>query len=719
MIHFVNKICVRSITIFLAGLALVATGLAGPVYAANSPSLGAAGSFSALAGVAMSAAAPGTTVAHDIGLSPGLESSRTGNWTVAGSQYFGPLTLAGTAQSAALGAFNNLATQGSDGTWSLNPAPLPGVWTAASSATFAGPKLTLDGGYDDVWVFQIGADFTFTGSVALTGNAQPCHVFWQVGGDATIASGSTFAGTLIASGNVTVVSGATVNGRIISLNGALTTDGNNISGPTCLTAPPVTPASLHVIKVVNNDNGGSKSASDFSFMINGGTATAFQTGGENDLSLAPGTYSVTEPAGLGYSTTYDNCSNLAIASGALATCIITNDDRAPSLTLDKIVVNDDGGTAAESDWVLTAAGPTLISGHGAAGSADVVSGPTFLAGTYTLSESTGPTGYNASPWSCAKNGAAPVNGPQIVLDVGDSAICTITNDDIDPQAGQAATLHIIKHVSNNNGGTLSAKDFSFSVNGGTAQAFEADGQNDLTVSAGTYSVIEQAVAGYTTSYDNCSNLAISAGGSATCTITNDDIAPSLTLDKIVINNNGGNVSESAWTLTADGGTAGTLSGPGAAGSADVQSGNNFKAGTYALSESVGPAGYSASAWSCVKNQNQPVASALITLGLGDKATCTITNTYNVLVSGVSGGGNGSAYTLPVPPLIDVVKIPSPLTLPAGPGPVTYTYILRNIGTVGVTNITLADDACNPVTLVAGDINTDSQLETNETWTYRC
>jgi uncharacterized repeat protein (TIGR01451 family) len=61
------------------------------------------------------------------------------------------------------------------------------------------------------------------------------------------------------------------------------------------------------------------------------------------------------------------------------------------------------------------------------------------------------------------------------------------------------------------------------VNGGTAQPFEADAQNDLIVAAGSYSVTEPAVAGYTTSYSNCSNLLIPNGGSATCTITNNDV----------------------------------------------------------------------------------------------------------------------------------------------------------------------------------------------------
>ena len=205
--------------------------------AATSPNLGAAESFSVLAALSMSAAGAGTTVSGDLGLSPGLASSKTGPWTVGGSEYFGTGGLSQDAQTAALGAFNNLAGQSSDGPWSASLwSPAPGVWTAASDTTFAG-TITLTGSFSDVWVFQVGGDMTFTGSVVMAGNAQPCHVFWQIGRDATIASGSTFVGTLIASRDVTLVSSATVDGRIISLNSSLTTDGNTISGPTCLAAP--------------------------------------------------------------------------------------------------------------------------------------------------------------------------------------------------------------------------------------------------------------------------------------------------------------------------------------------------------------------------------------------------------------------------------------------------------------------------------------------------
>jgi len=74
---------------------------------------------------------------------------------------------------------------------------------------------------------------------------------------------------------------------------------------------------------------------------------------------------------------------------------------------------------------------------------------------------------------------------------------------------------------------------------------------------------------------------------------------------------------------------------------------------------------------------------------------------------------------PVPPLIDVVKVPSPLSLPAGPGAVAYTYTLKNIGTVPVTDITMIGDTCSPIVLASGDTDGDSKLDLKETWVYRC
>ena len=83
-----------------------------------------------------------------------------------------------------------------------------------------------------------------------------------------------------------------------------------------------------------------------------------------------------------------------------------------------------------------------------------------------------------------------------------------------------------KVVVNDSGGSSATTDFSFQVNGGDITAFEADGQNNLTLAAGTYSVTEVAATGYTTTYENCTDVVLDPGGEATCTITNNDNAPS-------------------------------------------------------------------------------------------------------------------------------------------------------------------------------------------------
>ena len=57
---------------------------------------------------------------------------------------------------------------------------------------------------------------------------------------------------------------------------------------------------------------------------------------------------------------------------------------------------------------------------------DPVTDATVNAGTYTLSESGGPTGYTAGTWSCT---AGTLTGASLVLPLNTSATCTINNDD--------------------------------------------------------------------------------------------------------------------------------------------------------------------------------------------------------------------------------------------------------------------------------------------------
>jgi hypothetical protein len=111
--------------------------------------------------------------------------------------------------------------------------------------------------------------------------------------------------------------------------------------------------------------------------------------------------------------------------------------------------------------------------------------------------------------------------------------------------------------------------------------------------------------------------------------------------------------------------------------------------------------------------------------------CTVTLTKDTSnVATVTGTANGLTATdlayatvlvgtpLP-PPLIHLVKKPSPLLLPMNGGTVQYTYTVTNPGTVALSSVHVIDDRCAPVVFAFGDSNNDALLTPDETWTYTC
>ncbi|MDP3974024.1 MAG: hypothetical protein Q8P92_04290 [Candidatus Daviesbacteria bacterium] len=360
-------------------------------------------------------------------------------------------------------------------------------------------------------------------------------------------------------------------------------------------------ASVTLTKEVINDNGGEALADDFDLTVDGNVVLS----GSTTEVLANTPIEINESLVSGYSfvsiTGDSKCpevlgGTVILDEGENISCIITNDDIVPQLIVIKHVVNDNGGNLDASDFTMLVLG-------------DNVSEPIFVGSetgtTVTLDEG----GYQVGEIEQDGYSMSTDGDCDGTILVGETKACTITNDD------QSATLIVKKVVLNDNGGKLDPEDFSFQVNEESAQSFEADGQNDLTVDAGTYTIVEPSVTGYTVSYDNCEDILIPNGGSATCTITNNDDIPSLTLIKEVINDNGGQSEATEWSLEADGPTP--ISGNGGA-----LSGVDFSAGTYTLSES-GPDGYSASDWECTGDGEQNGNE--ISLELGESATCTIEN----------------------------------------------------------------------------------------------
>lgn len=188
---------------------------------------------------------------------------------------------------------------------------------------------------------------------------------------------------------------------------------------------------LTVIKNVINDNEGTANPADFTLDVsmavdsqaNPFDAVSFDGDENGTLVNLPGdTYYVVGEQNPGsYSVTYsEECSGM-IGVGESRTCTVTNNDLPPevgSLTVVKVVVNDNNGTKQVSDFPLfrsTDSVPLSVT----SGVANIV-GP----GSYTVSETNDPEEYNASfSGDCDANGTVSVG-------VGESKTCVITNNDI-------------------------------------------------------------------------------------------------------------------------------------------------------------------------------------------------------------------------------------------------------------------------------------------------
>lgn len=175
---------------------------------------------------------------------------------------------------------------------------------------------------------------------------------------------------------------------------------------------------LKVFKTVINDNGGTVfNPNDFGLRVDGNIVAHNATNAFNT-----GSYIVSEDGHAGYTAgdwggDCDTNGNVTLEPGQVATCTITNDDIPPStIRVVKTIINDNGGIVTDPNaFGLKVDGSSVMNN---------VSN-TFIAGNHTVSED-GLADYKAGSWGgdCNANGA-------ITLTVGQDAICTITNNDID------------------------------------------------------------------------------------------------------------------------------------------------------------------------------------------------------------------------------------------------------------------------------------------------
>jgi hypothetical protein len=220
------KITLRTTLVLVVLFALSA--FANSTGASVAINLGTAANFGVLAGSGITNASSATSIIGDVGSAPTPTVTGLIATQVQGTLYTASNPATTQAQTDLTAAYNQAAgaTCGTDMTGTdLGGLTLaPGVYCFSSSAGLTG-TLTLDGqgNANAQWVFQIGSTLTTAtnSSVVLINGAVNCNVFWQVGSSATIQTGNTFVGNILALTSITL-DGGTLNGKALARNGAVT-----------------------------------------------------------------------------------------------------------------------------------------------------------------------------------------------------------------------------------------------------------------------------------------------------------------------------------------------------------------------------------------------------------------------------------------------------------------------------------------------------------------
>lgn len=304
-------------------------------------------------------------------------------------------------------------------------------------------------------------------------------------------------------------------------------------------------------------------------------------------------------------------SSVLTVAGDTITCTFTNTQDS-LLTLEKFVINDDGGTAVDTDWTLHANGVGALPDISGAEGDSTVTDANVPAGVYDLSESNGPGGYNFVGVECD---GGSLTDETLTLSPGDVVTCTFTNDDLAPG------LTLVKEVHNDDGGGAVPADFQLLLNDSPADQGAVDGALSNT----KYTLSEESFPGYEqvgdvvcvdddTDQDVGHPVTLDEGQSVTCTITNDDLESSITVIKELVPDGAADPNDFSLTITPEGGDSiATMSG-------EIQEVDANE--TYTVGETLLD-GFVQLDLSCEDSEG-PVAHP-VELALGQDVTCTITN----------------------------------------------------------------------------------------------
>jgi len=445
-----------------------------------------------------------------------------------------------------------------------------------------------------------------------------------------------------------------------------------------------TTGTITVTKTVENNSGRNAQVSDFALFVGVTQVTSGQS-----VQVAPGTYAISETGvqTANYTATFGGaCSttSITVVAGQSYSCSITNNDNPiiirgctddsannynPNATedddsctynpnvvpgcMDQDAVNYNNLATTDNgscEYVFTVNKVVANSNASVTGFSYTVSGPepvlqtsfdtdasvpqTLLGGTYSVSE-VPVAGFTPSYSGCQN---VVLDGPKT---------CTITNtfdpvvipgcmypdaNNYVPTANTSTTctydLTVTKVIVGTT--TVSASAFSFVVDDTIATAFEPNGSNVVSVSAGIHSVTEVNAPAYTTTYSvGCVDVTID--GPVTCTITNtlivNPVFGSITIDKVVAGTDANENQVFSFGLLLD--SLIQLSA-----NSNPYPIDELAAGSYVITENNLSGGWELASVVCRDREtliDTPLTpdendSVSITLGADQDLTCTFTNT---------------------------------------------------------------------------------------------
>ncbi len=121
---------------------------------------------------------------------------------------------------------------------------VPGLYKWSTDVLISS-DVTLNGGANDVWIFQIAGKITQANGtkIHLAGGAMAQNIFWQAAGLVALGTTSHFEGIILSKTLISLATGASINGRLLAQT-AVTLQGNVVTTPASATTPTLISAAV-------------------------------------------------------------------------------------------------------------------------------------------------------------------------------------------------------------------------------------------------------------------------------------------------------------------------------------------------------------------------------------------------------------------------------------------------------------------------------------------